>query len=150
MGVQSRADRVNKSFILDASLAFTKDDAVIFQDGARAIPLVFGTVMARIAATGKYVPFTDETATNGTAQPVAIYMGEDILAADIVAGDVDDVLMLIGGTVLGDINRLVIENGKLLTTVIAAASIAAKTVEDALQDKGIFFGASANSTSFEN
>ncbi len=150
MSVQNRLDIVNKSFILDASLSATKDSLTILQDAGRAAPLVFGTLMAKVAASGKYVPFINEAATDGTALPIAVYIGADIPTADLVAGDVVDKICLLGGDVIIDKNRLVIENAKTLATVIGAVTIHAKTVEDVLNDRGIFMGESDDSTSFEN
>lgn len=148
MSVQARKDTSNKSFILDSSLSLSEDDAVFLQDGGRATPLLFGTLVAKIAASQKYVPYTDETAVNGTAVPAGVYIGADIPAADLVAGDVVDSIVLLGGGALIDENKLVIENGKLLTTVIGA-TLEQRTVEDELNKRGIFVGASEDSTSFE-
>jgi len=150
MAVQSRLDQINKSIILDSSLSSSTDDAVLAQDAGRSVPLVLGTVLSRILATGKYVPFTDETATDGTAQPSAVYLGADIPAADLVAGDVEDSIVVLGGSIILDKQRVVIENSKLLTTVIAATTVNARTVEDSLNMRGIFLGDSDDSTSFEN
>ncbi len=150
MGVQARNDLTNKPLILDSGLALSNDSAVLFQDAGRGAPLLFGTLLAKIAATGKYVPFTSEVAVDGTAHPSAVYTGADVPAADLVAGDVEDSIVLLGGTVVIDKNRLHIENAKTLATVIGAGTLAAKTVEDALNDRGIFLGESEDTTSFEN
>jgi hypothetical protein len=87
------------------------------------------------------VPFTDETATDGDAIPQGIYVGPDIPAADLVAGDVVDNQILVGAA-LFDVNQLVIENSKTLNTVINATggadNINIKTVRDYLADKGLF------------
>ena len=150
MVVQNRLNSTNKSLILDDGLALVKDDLTILQDAGRVAALVFGTLMAKVAASGKYVPFTDETLTTGAALPIAVYVGADIPAADLVAGDVVNKQLLLGGDVVIDKTRLVIENAKLITTVIGAATVNARTVEDVLNDRGIFLGAAEDSTSFEN
>ena len=92
--------------------------------------------MAMIAATGKWVPFTDETAIDGTAKPAGIYDPEnyvgDIPAAELVAGDIVDVPIIIWGATF-DKDRLIIENSLTLDTVIAAGTIEEQTVSDALR-----------------
>ena len=148
--VQNRLDITNKSIILDDGLALTRDSIVIIQDAGRATPLLYGTLMAKIALSGKYTPFISEVAIDGTALPSAIYLGADIPAADLVAGDIADTTHLLGGTVVVDENRIVIEAAKTLDTVIATGTVNAKTVRDAINDRGIFLGASEDSTSFEN
>ena len=150
MTVQVRVDENRKPFFLDESLTLSRDDQTILTDAGRVTPLVYGTLMAKIAATGKWVPFTDETATNGTATARGVYIGRDIAAADIVAGDVEDVSILIGGGCKIDREQLVIENAKTLETVVAAGTLAARTVQDDLASLGIFIGESVDTTSFEN
>lgn len=150
MKVQSRNDLSNRSAILDGSLTASSIIGIIKQDGGRATPLLPYTLLAKVAATGKLTPFISEVAVDGTALPSAIYMGAEISAADIVAGDVEDQIVLLGGNVYFDRSKLVIEGGKLTTTVIAAASVNAKTVEDTLNERGIFLAESVETTSFEN
>lgn len=150
MTVQVRKDSINKSFILVDGGSFSKDDLVIAQDAGRAAVLTSLTLLAKVAATGKYTPFINEAAVDGTALPIAIYLGPDIAAADLVAGDVIDSVALLGGNAVIDKNRLVIEAAKTIATVIGAATIHAKTVEDVLNDRGIFLGDTEDSTSFEN
>ena len=150
MSVQVRNDIVNKSIILVDAGSFSKGDLVIAQDAGRTAVLAFGTLLAKVAASGKYTPFINEAAVDGTALPVAIYLGPEISAADLVAGDIEDVVALLGGNVKIDQDRVVIEAAKTFATVIGAATIHAKTVEDVLSDRGIFLGTAEDSTSFEN
>jgi hypothetical protein len=94
--------------------------------------------MGKVAATGKWVPFTDETATDGSAVPQGIYMGDDIPAADIVAGDVEDVPILVHGMKFNE-DKLVIENSKTLDTIVAPSDATNtyidKTVRDILRER---------------
>lgn len=150
MSVQNRQDQSNKPFILDSGLAVTKGSGILLTDGGRATPLLFGTLLAEISATGKLVPYSDETAVDGTATPAGIYIGNDIPAADIVAGDIEDLQYLKGCSVLIDKEQLVIENAKTISTVIGAGSVGAKTVEKSMNELGIFLGSSENITEFEN
>ena len=154
MAVQARTDQDNRSFILSGD-GFKETDAVFLQDAGRgAVALVFGTLVAKVASTGKYVPFTDETATDGTAIPAGIFIGNNITGAALVAGDVIDQVILVGGSVTIDVNQLTIENSKLLTTVIEATggadNILIQTVGDYLVMRGIFPESTVAISSTEN
>ena len=86
MAVQSNSDNSSVPFIRFANPAVIDEEAVLSQDAGRSAVLASKTLMAKIAATQKWEPFTDETATDGTAIPQGIYVGPDIPAADLVAG----------------------------------------------------------------
>ena len=141
MSVQANKDNSSVPFIRFANPAVIDEEAVFSQDGARSAVLASNTLMAKIASTQKWEPFTDETATDGTAIPQGIYIGPDITAAALVAGDVVDNQILVGAALI-DKNQLVIENSKTLNTVINATggadNINIKTVRDYLADKGLF------------
>lgn len=150
MAVQVRLNNDNRPFILSGD-GFKETDAVFLQDAGRgAVALVFGTLVAKVASTGKYVPFTDETATDGTAVPAGIFVGNNITGAALVAGDVIDQVILIGGSVTIDVSQLTIENSKLLTTVIVGSAIFTQTVKDYLVDKGIFVESTVAISATEN
>jgi len=131
MAVQARRDIDTTPFILFSYPAVRKDNGVLLQDGGRAVPLVSFTLLAKVAASGKFVPFTDETAVDGTAIPAGIYIGDDVAAADLVAGDVIDAPVLLFGARFAD-DKLVIENAKTLATIIDVGTVNARTVEDEL------------------
>ncbi len=141
MSVQASSDNSSVPFIRFANPAVIDEEAVLSQDAGRSAVLASKTLMAKIAAPQKWEPFTDETATDGTAIPQGIYVGPDIAAADLVAGDVVDNQILVGAALI-DKNQLVIENSKTLDTVINATggadNINIKTVRDYLADKGLF------------
>ena len=150
MTVQVSQNLSNRPFILDQSLAVSRDNAVIVGDAGRAADLAQFTLLAKVAVSGKYKAFSDEAALDGTALPDAILLSPTIPQADIVAGDVEDVIILEGGDCVIDKERLVIENGKTLQTVIASGTVNAKTVEKALKELGIFMGSTDEISSFEN
>ena len=141
MSVQAESNNSSVPFIRLANPAVIDEEAVLSQDAGRTTVLASKTLMAKIAATQKWEPFTDETATDGTALPQGIYVGPDITAAALVAGDVVDNQILVGAALI-DANQLVIENSKTLDTVINATggadNINIKTVRDYLADKGLF------------
>lgn len=149
MALQTRLD-VDLTPLIRAGQSAVEQTAILFTDAGRSTPLVFGTLLAKIAATEKYEPFTDETATDGTALPSGIYIGPDIPAADIVAGDVLDIPVLVGNGVYIDENKVTIENSKLMSTVIGAATVNARTVKDQLRWGGIFTLDTVDISSFEN
>jgi hypothetical protein len=134
MPVQVKLDIDVTPFVTYTFPGSRQDDAVISQDVGRTEVLAKYTLMSKIAASGKWTPFVDETATDGTAIPAGIYMGDDIAAADLVAGDVVDNPIIVNG-IKFDKDKLVIENSKLLTTIIAATTVNAKTVNEVLVEK---------------
>jgi len=148
VNVQASIQNKILAFVL-AGLNITRNDAVIAQDAGRSTDLLFGTVMAKVAATQKWTPFIDETATDGTSNPQGIYLGADIASADLVAGDVVDSVICVGDAIV-DLNQLVIENSKTLDTIIGVTSVNARTVRDQLAFRSIFAEDTINISSFEN
>ena len=153
MTVQARQNNSSVPFIRFAFPGAIDQLAVIAQDAGRSAVLAYRTVMAKVAATEKWVPFTDETATDGSAIPAGIYVGPDIAAADIVAGDVSENQILVGAAFV-DLNQLVIENSKTLATVINATggadNIFIQTVRDYLAMRALFVEDTVDISSFEN
>jgi len=150
MPIQESIDNANVPFIQGGN-AFSRDDQVLLTDAGRTTVLAQFTLLAKVAASQKWVPFTNEAATNGTAIPQGIYLGDDITAADIVAGDIADLQVLVGGDgVPVDVNQLVIENSKTLDTVITVGTTDLRTVRDHLANRGIFIEETVDISSFEN
>jgi hypothetical protein len=148
--VQARVNIDNTSFVIGENpQALREDAAVILTDAGRVAVLAQYTLMGKVAASGKWVPFTDETAVTGAAEYFGIYMGADIPAADLVAGDVVDVPVIYSGLKF-DEAKLVIENTKTLATVIGAATIHAKTVRSALEGQDLIAQPVDTSTNYEN
>ncbi len=137
MSVQNSGNIDTRPFILESGpAAYRKDAETLLQDGGRGSDLLSRTLMAKIAVGGKVVPYTDETATNGTAIPFGVFDPEgvfgDIPQQDIIDGDVLDIPILLFGAAF-DKDKLVIENAKTLDTIIAVGTINARTVEDELR-----------------
>jgi hypothetical protein len=138
MSVQNRGDNSNIPFI-SSGVSLVKEAETILQDAARVNPLVKKTVMAQIAASKKWVPLTDLAATDGSAIARGVYMGDDIPAADLVAGDVVDVPILVGGGAATLVREdIVLENALTLDDVLQAATINEHRVEDDLNRIGLF------------
>lgn len=145
-GIQVISQQDTRDFYL-SGMAISKDQETLLTDAGRVAALAPYTLMAKVLATGKWVPFTDETAIDGTAIPSGVYLGAEIAAATIVAGDVVDLPILVGGdSLVIDENFLVIENSKTLATIIATGTINARNVEQELANKGIFTSESVSIT----
>lgn len=71
-------------------------NATIVADAGRTAVLKENTVMGFIPSTGKWTPFVG--ATLATTVNVGVYVGPDIAAADLVAGDIDGNSIIVGGT----------------------------------------------------
>jgi hypothetical protein len=134
--VQVRADLESKDFIRYSGPAMNVVKGIYLQDGSRSIDLEQYTVMAKRASSQKWRSFVNETATNGEAIPQGIYVGPTIPAADIVAGDVSGLSILIADAWF-DQNMLVFENAKSLTTVITVGTTDVRVVEDHLRGYGL-------------
>lgn len=118
MGMQGRTNFTNYVLFL-AGATIHKDSEVIAQNGARATVLKYGTVMAQIAASRKWVPLTDVAAVDGSNVARGVYIGEDIAAATLVAGDVANcpIVVLGHGGCIADASQLVLENSLTLNSV---------------------------------
>lgn len=143
MAVQNRTDVTNLPFILSGD-SFVRSPITILQDAGRVAPLVFGTVMGRVTASGKYVP-ADAAAVDGSDVPRGIFLGDDIPAADLVAGDVVDQVLLVGSNCTVD-EQLVVLEADLLDDALTSGD----TMRDALNQIGIFPEDTIDIDSFEN
>ena len=119
MAVQTRVNNDTTPFVLGCQSLIKK--GVIAQNGARTTVLKKYTVLAQVASTGKYTPYVSGTTTTGASVPTAIYMGDDIAAADLVAGDIEDVDILVGGGCLVDKNQVVFDDGTLTNASVVIA-----------------------------
>ncbi len=146
--VQSRLDNSNLPFILSGD-AVSKEAETLKQDAGRSGALVLFTLMAYDSVNAKWVPYTDETATDGTQIPKGVSLSS-ATEAEIKAGDVADFSVLVGRSVTIDKDQLVIENSKLLTTVINVPVNLKATVEEMLRYVGIFVEKTVNIDELEN
>ena len=137
--------------LVKGGMALAREGQTIAQDAGRSAPLAPNTVMAKVAESGKWIPLTDLAATDGTAIPQGIYMGDEIAAASLVAGDVVDAPVLVGGGCMVDGGQLVLENGLTLDDVISiSASVEHRTVRDRLESRGIFIEDAEDIAAYEN
>ena len=149
MTVQVSLDNNVKGFIIFGH-ALVKNGTIV-QNGARSTVLKKYTVLSQIASTGKYTPFVATNLTTGASVPCAIYLGEDIPAASLVAGDVEDLPILVGGGCNVDKNQLVWDgNTQSAASVINTGTIEARTAENALMQIGIAIEDTVMLDSYEN
>src|SRR5262245_33625154 len=101
--MQSSVQNANLPFLLNSGKqALYKFGATLLTDGSRTVVLRECTVMAKVAATGKWVPWTNAAATDGTAIPAGILYPAPggIAAADLAAGDVANVSILVADALI--------------------------------------------------
>lgn len=156
MGVQGRTDFTNFPFVLSGETVI-KDNETLLQDAARVTPLVAKTVMAQVAASGKWVPLTDVAALDGTNTARGILLGDDITAAALVAGDVVGVPMLVYGPCTLDSSQVVLENALTAASVCSDDPAGAdngpvnvRRIEDDLRRIGINLEATIDINKLEN
>jgi hypothetical protein len=149
MSVQARNDNDVTPFIR-AGFPVTKGAATIAGDGGRTEPLVYGTVMAQIAADLRWTPFINAAATDGTAIPQGIFVGNDISAAALVAGDVDDQPILVGMNVIVSREKIIFEGSVAFDTVITVGTNDLRTAEARLASRGIFVEDTVDISGYEN
>ena len=133
MAMQNQLDLSSRPFII-YNYPSNRKKGTIKQNATRATVLKQYTVLGKIAATGLYVPLTSATATDGSAIPAGIYIGEDIAAATLVAGNVTDCPILTSGARF-DAGQLVIENSLTLNTVVKEA---VASIEDATYTPAVY------------
>lgn len=150
MPVETWTNQTNFPFILSGSVV-NIDDAVLLQDAGRTLPLVSKTVMAQIAATGKWVPLTNIAATDGSARARGIFIGNDVTAAALVAGDVVGQSIYVGGALATlDGTQLVFENSLTLATVVETLTVNEHVIADDLASIGFYSESVIAIEEFEN
>lgn len=130
MAVQGRLDNTTIPLILSDESDVRNE--TIAQNAQRTTDLLYGTVMAQIAATGLWTPFIAVAGVDGSGVPRGIYLGDDIAAADLVAGNVADVPILVGNARVNE-GLVIFDDGTLnADTVVAPATVEARTARAAL------------------
>ncbi len=130
MAMENRVDLTTQPFIRGGN---PRTKTVTFkQDAGRSGAVAAYTLLSKENVGSLYVPFTDETASDGTELPTAISIFE-ISEAAVKAGNVTDYEVYYLDTRF-DAAQLTIENSKLLTTVITSQGM---TVQDYLEKQGI-------------
>ena len=144
MSVQSRLNVNTKILIRDGITKYK--NGTITQDATRTAILIFGTVMAYNVADQEWVPWISAVAANGEAIPRGVYLGEDIAFADLVAGDIEDSPILVGGLCELDAELIVYDED----TLTAATVVGVSNGEMLLREIGIYLTGTTDNTEYEN
>ena len=139
MSVQARMDNTTTPLIT-SGFSYTKN-GIIAQDGARATTLYGNTVMSYDATTKKWSP------TGAQMWPHGIYVGDDIPAADLVAGDIEDCAILIGGCCTVDADMVVYDGNAIDEDTAIFGFFAVWAI---LSSYGIFIETGVAISGFEN
>lgn len=132
MAVQGEQNNTNVPFIHNNNSLV--ESGTIAQDAERTADLLQYTVMAYNAVNGNWVPFTALADTEGESMPRGIYLDEDIPAADLVDGDIEDCSILVGDAI---VNRdMVVWDQDLQTedSVVNPGTVNATSAERALYE----------------
>lgn len=79
---------------------------------------------------------TAATTADGENIPIGLYWGDSVTAASLVAGDVTNRKVLVGGDpIILDEDKIILENSLTLASVVTSTG---KTIEQHLRDIGIF------------
>lgn len=154
MAVQTSQNFQVKPFILSGR-PLVKEAETIAQNAQRATALAPYTLMGKVSATGLWTPFGDISGTDGTAIPAGIYMGDSITAAALVAGNVVNCPILVGGAgVTFDEDQLVIEElvspPEDLDTILTIDTIDQRTIRERLYALGLFAESTMETDAYEN
>ena len=150
MGVQNRTDLSAVPFIRSGE-SLVKESETVLQNLGRSGDMVRHTLMAQIGtggAKGKWVPWDDETPSNGEQYPKGFLMAT-LSEAEIKAGDVVDVPILRANAIV-DKKQIVIEGGKTLDTTINVPAGLNQTAEDVLAWSGLFVEDTVDIDGYEN
>lgn len=130
MAVQNTSNNSNVPFLHNEDSIWKS--GTIAQDEQRTDDLLQYTVLAYNATNENWVPFNELDNTAGESMPRGIYMGEDIDADDLVAGDIDDCMILVKN---GIVNRdMVVWDQDILDgdSIVNPGTINATSAEQAL------------------
>lgn len=95
---QSSAVQSTFPFTLDGN-PYVLTNETIKQDASRTAALAQYTIMAYVSATQKWVPWSNLTASDGSAYPMGILMTDGgFTGAQVAAGDVTGAAIAAGGT----------------------------------------------------
>ena len=137
MAVQVRLNnQTNKLILSDDSLV---RNGTIAQYAGRTTPILQNTVVAFNATNRQWVPFNSLVQTNGESVPRGIYLGDDLLAADVADDDIEDCAILVGNATV-DEDLLIWDDDTLsANSIVNPATIEARTAMYALvESTGIF------------
>ncbi len=148
MSVQTRLDIGNVAFIRSGT-PYVRETETILKDVGRTTDLAPYTVMGYDVSASKWVPLATIAGTSwvGERIPTGIYVGNTIAFADIVAADVVDCPILVGGCCTVDENQVVLEGSLNLDDTIVFMD---QSIRFVLGDKGIYCEDTVDIDGYEN
>ena len=139
--IQSSLNITNQTAFLHGN--FKSDDGVYAQDAAETIDVALYTILGQITASGKLVALESD-AVDGSQFPIGI-INESILAASIVAGDVNVLDIVVGDGVVNQ-DKIVFRNG----TDTLDTMVSGRTLKSYLGDKNFYFKSTTDFEEHEN
>ena len=133
--METRTELTWESLILGGDTK-TYGGAVIKQDAGRTTVLKANTIMGKDVATGKFVPAVG--ATVATTTNIAVYIGGEIASADLVAGDIEDCDLIVGGDCKLREDMLVVDGDASTLDTVVGTGDTATTLRDILHRAGIY------------
>jgi len=147
MVVQQQTDISSHPYIIGGVTITRRVE--IADDDTRSGSLVKGTVMAYDSTNENWVPWTDETATDGTQYPVGVLL-DTYTEAEVQAGPISDASMIVGGdNLLLNEDLVTFENSLTKDTIINVPTNLAKAAWQILADLGIHLVDTQEGTSYE-
>ena len=156
-GVWKLEDPNGNTIVTGLTMGGTPGGATVFNEGGMTFTITDGSTdfaigdifLLTVTSVNKWVPY-DPAGVNGEAVPKGVYDPEstigDITAAALIAADVTDMPILIGGARF-DRDKLVFENSGAYTDIVLGTSL---TVEEFLRTFGLVAEDTIASTSAEN
>jgi len=117
------------------------------QDASRSGAMVLGTLCSYDSTNAKWVPFSDETATDGTQIPCGI-LYQALTEAAIKAGDIEDVTMIVSDCILNE-DLVTIESSKTKNTIITVPTNLKQAVWQVMGWNGLILVDTIEGTSYE-
>jgi len=145
MGISAQRDLTSHPLVIGGRCVVRR--VTVAQIALRSTDVAAGTVMALAASTNKWEPWTDNTATDGTAHPCGILL-DTLTAATIAAGDMTSVNMVVGDALINE-DLITYEGSRAKTDVVNIPANFNKTGEQCLRMFGIELIDTIEATSYE-
>lgn len=145
MGIENQRDISLHPLVIGGRCVTRREQ--VAQDAQRSGAMVLGTVMSYDPTNTNWVPFTDETATDGTAHPCGI-LYEALTEAAIQAGDIDGVTIIVADAILNE-DLITFENSLTKDTIVNIPANLNKSAEQLLGMVGLVLVDTEEASSYE-
>jgi hypothetical protein len=127
-----------RSLVIGGEFTHYRGSQTIKTDAGRAVPLVSNTVVGFLPAENKWVPVDITQTTSPSVLLVGIYTGRELTAAEIVAGDVTGLNILVGGDALLASDLIVVDKDAATIDDAYGTGVAATTIRERLRSYGLY------------